>query len=162
MAQPSWYVPTVKAVRYLLGAQYLVGGLGWWIKMFPFPSIWDGADFPQKHAVATEMIATGWMYHAAKAIEVLTGLALISDVFVPLMLVVSMPVAVTTFFLDFWIWHSVWDWFAGRTPFAVVRAKFLDMVYFGGCVLAMQGYLMFSYLHLYRPMLRRKSTPEMP
>jgi uncharacterized membrane protein YphA (DoxX/SURF4 family) len=162
MSQPSWYAPTVTAVRYLLGAQYLVSGLGWWIKMLPFPSIWDAATFPQKHAVAAEMIATGWMYHSAKLIEVLTGLALLSNMFVPLMLVVSMPVAATTFLLDFWMWHSVSDWLAGRTPFAVVWAKFLDMVYFGGCVLAMQGYLMFSYLHLYRPMLTRKSTPQMP
>jgi hypothetical protein len=160
--EPSWYRPTVTAVRYLLGAQYLVSGLGWWIKMLPFPSIYDWATFPQKHAVAAAMIETGWMYNMAKATEILTGLALLSNTFVPLMLVISMPVAVSTFLLDFWMWHSVSDWLAGRTPFSVVWAKFLDMIYFGGAVLAMQGYLMLSYLHVYRPMLGRKPNPQMP
>lgn len=160
--EPSWYRPSVVAVRYLLGAQYLVSGLNWWIKMLPFPTVWDAAELPQKHPVAAEMIATGWMYHLAKLIEVLTGLALLSNLFVPLMLVVSMSIAVTTFLLDAWIGQAVADWFSGRVSFAALRAKILDMLYFGGAVLAMQGYLMFAYLHLYRPMLTRKAAIKMP
>lgn len=160
--EPSWYRPSVVAVRYLLGAQYLLSGLNWWIKMLPFPSVWDAAGFPQKYPVAAEMIATGWMYHMAKLIEVLTGLALLSNFFVPLMLVVSMSVAVTTFLFDAWIGQTVVAWLAGRVSFGVFRAKVLDMIYFGGAVLAMQGYLMLAYLHVYRPMLTRKASIEMP
>ena len=104
MTQPSWYGPSVTAVRYLLGAQYLASGLNWWIKMLPFPSLSDPVDFQQKHAVAQAMIDTGWMYESAKIIEVLTAVSLLTNMFVPLMLVVSMPVAVTTFLLDFWMW----------------------------------------------------------
>ncbi len=156
MTETRWYRPSVTAVRYLLGAQYLVSGTAWWIKMLPFPSIIDAAHFPQKHAVAAAMIQTGWMYHMAKIIEVLTGLALLADVFVPLMLVVSMSVAVTTFLLDAWIGQTVIDWIGGRAPFVVLRAKVLDMIYFGGAVLAMQGFLMVAYLDHYKPMLALK------
>ena len=160
--QPSWYRPSVIAVRYLLGAQYLVSGLAWWIPMLPFPNVWNWADFPQKHPVAGEMIATGWMYHLAKAIEVLTGLALLSNVFVPLMLVVSFSIALSTFLLDAMIGRTAADWFGGRVSFGVLRAKILDMIYFGGAVLAMQGYLMLAYLHVYRPMLARRADVQMP
>ena len=145
------------AVRYLLGAQYLVSGLGWWIQMLPFPNVYNWSHFPQKHPVAGAMIETGWMYHMAKGIEVLTGLSLLSDLFVPLMLVVSMSVAVTTFMLDAWIGETVIDWFAGRASLAALWHKVLDLIYFGGCVLAMQGYLMIAYLDHYRPMLARKA-----
>lgn len=160
--QPSWYRPSVLAVRYLLGAQYLVSGLAWWIPMLPFPNVWNWADFPQKHPVAGEMIATGWMYHLAKMIEVATGLALLSNLFVPVMLVISFTIALSTFLLDAWIGQTVQNWLKGAVSFAVFRAKVLDAIYFGGCVLAMQGYLMLAYLHLYRPMLTRKAAIEMP
>jgi hypothetical protein len=161
MNAPQWYRPSVVAVRYLLGVQYLISGLNWWVKLLPFPSMAD-PPAPMKHAVATAMIDTGWMYHLAKGIEIATGIALIADLFVPLMLVVSMSVALTTFLLDAWIGRSLIDWLAGRIVFPVFRAKFLDMLYFGGAVIVMQAYLMVAYLHHYRPMLTRKATVQAP
>jgi hypothetical protein len=158
MNEPGWYKPSVLAVRYLLGVQYLISGLGWWFKILPFPSLSDGAAIAQKHAVARAMIETGWMYELAKGIEVLTGLSLIFNLYVPLMLVVSMSVALTTFLLDAWIGQTLVAWLSGRASFAVFRAKFLDMAYFGGAVFLMQGYLMFAYLRHYRPMLSRRAA----
>ncbi|MBL8552121.1 MAG: hypothetical protein JNJ73_19190 [Hyphomonadaceae bacterium] len=160
--EPSWYRPSVTAVRYLLGAQYLVSGLGWWIPVMPFPNAWNWTEFPQKHPVAGEMIATGWMYQLAKVIEVFAGLSLLSNMFVPLMLVVSFAVALNTFLLDAMIGRTVSEWFAGRASFGVLRAKILDAIYFGGAVLAMQGYLMLAYLHVYKPMMARKVDIQMP
>jgi hypothetical protein len=162
MNEPAWYKPSVLAVRYLLGVQYLISGLGWWFKILPFPSLSDGAAFVHKHAAARAMIETGWMYDLAKLIEVLTGLSLVFNLYAPLMLVVSMSVALTTFMLDAWIGQSFLAWLSGRGTFGVFRAKFLDMAYFGGAVLLMQGYLMFAYLHHYRPMLSRRATVEIP
>jgi hypothetical protein len=162
MNEPTWYKPSVLVVRYLLGAQYLISGLGWWFKILPFPSVSDGPTFVHKHAVARAMIESGWMYELAKGIEVLTGLSLLFNLYVPLMLVVSMSVALTTFLLDAWIGQSLLAWLAGRAPFGVFRAKFLDMIYFGGAVLLMQGYLMVTYLHHYRPMLVRRATVRVP
>ena len=84
VSQRNWYEASVLAIRYLLGVQYLLSGLNWWIKMLPFPNIWD-PPAPMKHAVANAMIDSGWMYHLAKIIEVATGLALVTNQFVPLM-----------------------------------------------------------------------------
>jgi uncharacterized membrane protein YphA (DoxX/SURF4 family) len=162
MTEPRWYRPSVLVVRYLLGVQYLISGLGWWFKILPFPSLTDGATFAHKHAVARAMIESGWMYELAKGIEILTGLALIFNLYVPLMLVVSMSVALTTFLLDAWVGPSLVAWLAGRGTFGIFRAKFLDMMYFGGAVLLMQGYLMVAYLHHYRSMLVRRSTVAAP
>jgi len=151
-------------VRILLGLQYVMSGLNWWYKIFPFPSLSDGLNFPQKHAVITAIIQTGWMFDLSKAIELATGLALLANVFVPLMLVVSFTIALVTFAVDAWIFPTIGLWLAGQTAFANVVAKVLDLIFFGGCVLAMQAYLMFALFHYYRPMLvaRPKLEPDLP
>jgi uncharacterized membrane protein YphA (DoxX/SURF4 family) len=153
---------SVVLIRWLLGLQYLVDGLNFWYKMLPFPNIHDPSDAPMKAAVVGAMITTGWMFHLAKAIEVLTGLALLLNRFVPLALVVSACVAVSTFLLDAFIGHTLVDWWNGRVAFAVAWAAFLDMLYFGGALLLMQVYLMLSYLHVYRPMLAARVEPRLP
>jgi hypothetical protein len=148
--------------RWLLGAQYLLDGVNWWYKMFPFPNLHDPLTAAAKHMVLVEMIRTGWMFQSAKAMEVLTGIALLSNRFVPLALVVSFPVAVTTFGLDAMIWPQVTGFFAGTVGWPVLWAKILDLIFFGGCVLAMQAYLMFGHFDLYRPMLVAKAEPIVP
>jgi len=145
-----WMVP---AVHWLLGVQYLLGGLNWWIKIFPFPNYFDVPHGPGKHAVLDAMIATGWMFMSAKIIELLTGISLLVRRYVPLMLVVSFPVAITTFLIDAMILGDLFRWLGGSVSGAVMGAKFLDMVFFGGAVLAMQGYLMLAYFEHYRPMM---------
>lgn len=151
---------SVHIVRIMAGLQYLWSGLNWWVKILPFPSISDIATFQHKHAVAAAMIDTGWMFELSKAIEVLTGLALLGNVFVPLALVVSMPVAVTTFLLDAFIFKDIYGWLLGTVPGGVALSKFLDMVFFGGVLLVMQGYLMFSYIDYYLPMIGLRSRPR--
>jgi len=154
----------VLVVRIMLGVQYVLSGFNWWFKIFPFPSISDGTHFPQKHAVLTAMIETGWMFGMSKAIELLTGIALLTKRFVPLMLVVSFPIALITFAIDGYIFSTIQVWVAGQVPFGNVIAAFLDLIFFGGCVLAMQAYLMFALFHYYRPMLvaRGRLHPELP
>jgi hypothetical protein len=158
----SLYLKSVVAVRWLLGIQYLIDGLNFWYKMLPFPNIHDPPGMPMKAAVVGAMIATGWMFHLAKALEVLTGLALLSNRFVPLMLAVSAPVAISTFLLDAFFLHLVVEWLAGRTAFATAWAGFLDMIFFGGALLLMQVYLMLAYLHHYQPMLAARTKPQYP
>ena len=96
------YEKLVPAVRILLGLQFLLGGINWWFKIFPFPSINDPAiifspDLPQKVEAGRMMIETGWMFHLAKIIELTTGLALLTNRFAPVMLVASASVALSTF-----------------------------------------------------------------
>jgi len=149
-------------VRLLLGLQYLLGGINWWYKILPFPSITDPVASANKHAVLMAMIETGWMFQTAKLIELLTGLALLFNRFIPLMLVVSFPVALSTFILDAMIGPTLVGFLGGTTSFAVLWAKFLDLVYFGGCVLAMQGFLMIAYFDRYRPMLVARAEAKAP
>jgi len=153
---------SVTAVRWLLGLQYLMSGINWWYKILPFPSIHDRLVWPGKHQIVAAMIATGWMFDMSKAVEVITGLALVFNRFVPLMLVVSMAIAVNTYFLDAFIGDAITGWFAGTVPTKVFIAYVLDLIYWGGAVLTMQIFLCLAYLQNYRPMLALRAEPRMP
>ena len=151
---------SVPTVRWLLGIQCLLSGLNWWFKILPFPNLFDPPGTPVKSAIVGVMIQSGWMFTAAKAVEVLLGLSLIFNRYVPLMLVVSFPVIFMTFILDALIGPTVMAWLHGAVPFQHLWAKLLDATFFGGAVIVMQGYLMLAYFDAYRPMLqaRVKST----
>jgi hypothetical protein len=152
----------VSWITVLLGLQYLLGGINWWYKIFPFPSMSDPPSAAAKHAVLVEMVKTGWMFYMAKIVELTAGLALLTRRFVPLMLIVSFPVALTTFGIDAMIGPAFWGWISGTIDGATMGPKFLDMIYFGGAVLAMQGYLMIAYLDHYRSFLKVKAEPNLP
>lgn len=147
----------VAAVLLLLGAQYVLGGLNWWIKLFPFPNYFDEPTGPGKHAVLDAMIATGWMFASAKIVELLTGIALLTRRYIPLMLVVAFPVAITTFIIDALIFDDLVAWLGGEVSGSFMWSRVMDLVFFGGAVLAMHGYLMLAYLPYYRPMFVRKA-----
>lgn len=151
---------SVVAVRWLLGLQCLMSGINWWVKILPFPNIFDPPGMPVKTPIVGTMIESGWMFDAAKGIEVALGLALLFNRFVPLMLVVSMPVILMTFLVDALIWGAVVAWFQGQVAFGYLAAKLLDLTFFGGAVLVMQIFLILSYFDHYRPMLVRRATPQ--
>ncbi len=145
-------------VGVLLGIQYCLGGINWWFKIFPFPSLSDPVEAAGKHPVLVEMIKTGWMFYAAKVIELLTGIALLTRRYVPLMLVASFPVALSTFMLDAMIVDDLVAWTSGQVSGAFMWSKLMDMIFFGGAVLAMQGYLMLSHMDSYRPFLKARES----
>lgn len=147
----------VIAVLVLLGVQYVLGGLNWWVKLFPFPNFFDEPAGPGKHAVLDAMIATGWMFTAAKIVELLTGLALLARRFVPLMLVMSFPVALTTFVIDALIAGDFMAWLAGEVSGAFMWSRVMDLIFFGGAVLAMQAYLMLAWFPYLRPLLEPRA-----
>ena len=150
---------SVPAVRWLLGIQCLLSGINWWFKILPFPNLFDPPGMPVKSAIVGVMIQSGWMFTAAKAVEVLLGLSLIFNRYVPLMLVVSFPVIFMTFILDALIGPAVMGWLHGTVPIQHVWAKLLDATFFGGAVIVMQGYLMLAYFDSYRPMLQARARP---
>ena len=152
----------VLTVRLLLGAQYFLSGLNWWVKILPFPSMSDPRTGPYKYEIARVMIETGWMFGLTKMVELATGLSLLFNVFAPLMLVMSMSVAVTTFLMDAFIWQYLSGWFLGTVTTELVVAKILDAIFFGGVVLAMQVYLMVAYLPYYKAMLVLKAEVREP
>lgn len=152
-ATDSFLTHSVTAVRWLLGIQCLLSGLNWWFKILPFPNMFDPPGMPVKAEIVRTMIDSGWMFTAAKLVEVALGIALLTNRFVPLMLVVAFPVLLMTFMMDALIGDTVLAWFQGNVPFQHLWAELLDMIFFGGAVIVMQLFLMLSYFDHYRSML---------
>ncbi|OYW87472.1 MAG: hypothetical protein B7Z20_05070 [Sphingobium sp. 32-64-5] len=150
---------SIVLVRWILGVQCLVSGLNWWFKILPFPNMFDPVGLPMKHAIVAIMIDTGWMFTAAKLVEILVGLALLTNRFAVLMLVVAFPVLMMTFALDAVSFgHAVAGAFAGEVTGRNLWAAFLDMIFFGGAVFLMQGHLMLEWFANYRHLL--VATPD--
>jgi len=144
---------SVVIVRWVLGVQCLLSGLNWWFKILPFPNMFDPTGLPMKHQIVATMIDTGWMFTVAKLIEILVGLALITNRFAVLMLVVAFPILMMTFVLDaIPFGRAVMGALAGQVTGHNLWASFLDMVFFGGAVFLMQGHLMLEWFGNYRPL----------
>lgn len=91
----------VTAARLLMGIIYLVNGLNWWFKIItPYPSMSDFTNFLPPPDIVGAMIENGIMFNMVKAIELLTGLALLTNRFVPLALIVAFPVTFPIFLVD--------------------------------------------------------------
>jgi uncharacterized membrane protein YvlD (DUF360 family) len=154
---------TVLAVRLLLGIQYVLSGMNYWIKMLPFPNVYDPPPDVWKHEIMRTMMESGWMMDGTKAIEFITGLALLLNIFAPLMLIVSFPIALVTFMVDALILDDIFGWMTGSVSGGLAVAKIMDMIFFGGCMLAMQAYLMLAYLpRHYRPIFAVKAQAALP
>lgn len=152
---------SVVIVRWVLGVQCLLSGLNWWFKILPFPNMFDPTGLPMKHQIVATMIDTGWMFTVAKLIEILVGLALITNRFAVLMLVVAFPILMMTFVLDaIPFGRAVMGALAGQVTGHNLWASFLDMVFFGGAVFLMQGHLMLEWFGDYRPLFA--TTPGAP
>jgi len=137
------YLGLVTAVRLLLGTDLLVNGINWWIKLIgPYPSISDYRHHPPPADFVGAMIETGIIFHIVKATELLTGLALLTNRFVPLMLVVVVPITVPVFVVDDLISHHL-------------RAKIM-----GTGALVMNTFLVLAYLSRYRSMLQPRNAPD--
>lgn len=151
----------VFAARMVLGIFYLISGLNWFTGLIPvLPYSGMPADLPIKHAVVSEMIGTGWMFQAAKVVELIFGLAMIFNRGVPVMLLVGLPVAFLTFMLDALILDDIAAWLQGTESGAALWAAIYDMVVGGLCVLLVHLWLVWCYLEYYRPMLVWKSAPS--
>lgn len=87
--------------RILLGIVYLLNGANWFFKIItPYPSMSDFIDYMPPPDIVGAMIEDGMMFHLGKGIEVITGIALLSNRLVPLALVVAMTVTVPVFLID--------------------------------------------------------------
>lgn len=132
----------VHAVRLLFGLNFLLNGINWWWKILPYPTIGDPPGGP---AFVQAMIDTGFLFDGIKAVEVLTGVAILANRFVPLALAVAFPVTVAAWAVDIGLLgHSL-------------RAQVM-----GWAVLSMNGFLMLAYLDAYGPMLLSKAAPRAP
>lgn len=129
-------------IRLLMGAIYTLNGFNWWVKIItPYPSQSDFVSMAPPPDVVGALINTHVMFHLVKAVELLTGLALLTDVMVPLALVAVLPITLSVFIVDvFFIAH--------------LRGRIM-----GSGSLLLNGYLLCAYLGHYRAMLAVRGRP---
>ena len=136
----------VALVRLLLGTVLFVNGFNWFFKIItPYPSMSDFVHYLPPPDIVGALIENGILFHLAKAIELLAGIALLANCFAPLALVVSMSVTVTVFIVD------------------VFKPEFrLRAFLMGTGTMAMSITLLIAYFDHYRPMLalKGKSNPD--
>lgn len=133
-----------QVARLLLAFVYILNGLNWWWKVLPYPSLSD-PPLPQTPPFVQAMIDTGFMFDGTKVIEVVTGLMLLANRWVPLALVVAFPVTVGIWSVDFFLIG------------ASVRAQVL-----GWSALLLNTFLLFAYIRYFTPMLVATATPWVP
>src|SRR3569833_1621842 len=136
----------VALVRLLLGTVLFVNGFNWFFKIItPYPSMSDFVHYLPPPDIVGALIENGILFHLAKAIELLAGIALLANCFVPLALVVSMSVTVTVLIVD------------------VFKPEFRLRAFLKGTgTMAMSITLLIAYFDHYRPMLelKGKSNPD--
>ena len=134
----------IVVVRLLLGAVLFVNGFNWFFKIItPYPSMSDFVHYLPPPDIVGALIDNGILFHLAKAIELLAGIALLANCFVPLALVVSMSVTVTVFIVDVF------------KPDFRLRAFMM-----GTGTMAMSVTLLIAYFDHFRPMLALKGKPS--
>jgi len=137
------YARLVTAVRVLMGLDYLINGANWWFKIItPYPSLSDFVVHAPPPGIVGALIETGFMFHIVKATELLTGVALLTDRFVPLMLVVVFPVTLSVFLADVFL-------------ISTLRGYIM-----GGGALVMNSFMILAYLNVYAPLLQARSAPD--
>lgn len=128
------YLPVI--ARVLLGLMFFVFGLNGFLNFIPPPKegIPEGAM-----ALSVAMMKTGYLLQFVKGTEVLCGLLLLLNRFVPLALVVLMPII-----LNILAFHAFLA--PSGVPMAIV-------------ILALALYLAWAYRAAYRPILAAKASP---
>ena len=129
------YLPTI--ARILLGLLFFIFGLNGFLNFIPPPptGIPEGAM-----AFGAAMMKTGYLLQLVKGTEVLAGLLLLTNRFVPLALAVLAPVIINIV-----AFHA----FLAPSGIAVPLVIVLLEVYLAWC-----------YRDLYRPMLAMRATPS--
>jgi uncharacterized membrane protein YphA (DoxX/SURF4 family) len=125
----------MSAMRLLLGAWMVINGLNHWLPIFPQPM----GSFPLSNQLIVTLIETG-LFGLVKAVELVGGIMLIADRFVPLALVLLLPMSVVVFYND-----------------AVLQHRWDRVIYMGVDCFYMNVILMLGYIRYYLPMMTFKS-----
>jgi hypothetical protein len=130
----------VTVIRVIFGIHFHFNGLNFFFHFMTIP-------LPHNPVAVNFVRAlndTGIVFNAVKVIEVGTGLALLANRFVPLALVIALPVSLNIFFVDVFL---IGTWFGGWV--------------LGAGTLLLNAILLFSYLKYYRPMLSMRAQPAL-
>ncbi|HEY3404486.1 MAG TPA: hypothetical protein VGK59_13950 [Ohtaekwangia sp.] len=122
------------AARIVLGLIYLVFGLNFFLQFLPMPaSSGSVAD-----AFVGGLFQSGYFFPMLKGIEVVLGVFLLVGLFVPLALVILMPIS-----LNILLFHAFLT--PGNTAMGIV-------------ILLVHLYLAWAYRDYYKPLFNRKAT----
>lgn len=125
----------VPAARILLGLIFTVFGFNFFFHFIPQPP-----PPPAAGAFAGALFATGYLFYLLKTVEILSGLALLAGVFVPLALTLLAPVVVNILFFH-----------AFLAPSGLALALVL---------LVLELFLAWSYRGAFAPMLNPRAQPQ--
>src|SRR4030095_16263948 len=124
---------SVQAARILLGLIYFVFGLNFFLHFLPTPPSSGGpAD-----SFTTGLFQSGYFFPFLKGAGVILGALLLTRTFVPLGVVVLMPISLNIFLFHFFLTDNV--------AISVV-------------ILALQLFLAWAYRDYYKPLFNRKSV----
>ena len=128
----------VTALRLIFGLHFLVNGLNFFFHFFAIPT---------PHSVMANQVMHAFvdsgMFGIAKTTEVLAGVALLTNRFVPAALVLAFPVAVVIGYVDVVL---IGTWFGGWV--------------LGGGTVLLNGILLLAYVNYYKPFLVFRSEPS--
>lgn len=129
--------------RILLGLVYVINGFNWFHKIIaPYPSISDFVHFMPTEDIVGAMIEHSNLFHVGKALELITGVMLLTNRMVPLALVASMPVTAMVFMIDV------------LKPHMKLRSTLMGV---GSMTLNVT--LLLAYFNHFRPMMNWQARP---
>jgi uncharacterized membrane protein YphA (DoxX/SURF4 family) len=127
---------TVVAARIVLGLVYFIFGLNFFLNFIPTPPQTGGLS----EIFLTGLFQSGYFFPFLKGIEVLLGAALLTGVFVPLVLVILMPIS-----LNILLFHVF----------------LTDNALMSIVIIALQLYLAWAYRDYYKPLFERKTSASL-
>ncbi|MFZ3229555.1 MAG: hypothetical protein WA160_05075 [Pseudobdellovibrio sp.] len=118
--------------RLIFGILWLVFGLNFFFHYLPMPPPNEAEG-----AFLGAMFATGYFFQVVKVLEILVGLLLVTNYFVPLSLVLIAPITVNIFLIHLFLDQS-------GLPVAIL-------------MVLLNAFLGLCYLENFKPMLKAKS-----
>ncbi len=129
----------VLVLRILLGLDLLLNGINFWLDFLPITT--PASELAR--GLMAGLVNAG-LFVIVKYIEIGTGLALLTNRFVPLALVVMFPITVVIFWTDCVLIATPEGWL------------------YGGTTSLLHVLLLICYLKHYMPLLSMRSRPGLP
>ena len=127
-------------VRLVFAAWMIPAGLNHFIRIFPQPM----GSQPLSHELIVALIDSN-LFTLVKAVELIVGIGVLTGYYLPLTLVMGMPVAFCV-----WYWDTPLEgWGSGAS-------------YFGGAVLLCNSLLCLFYTKTYREIFTVRAKPRLP
>lgn len=130
----------ILALRYYFGAHTFISGINHYLLFFPDPLPLK----PELTGRFMTVLVDSHMYDLCKVIEIIVGFALLTGAFVPLALILEVPVTMIIFYM------SVWMTGTERTIFTGWRELLLNFA------------LLSAYFGYFKPILLRAFLPLRP